>query len=51
MPDQNDNKDIPAGQKFYDNLILLFIIGFIILIVSYTGWGLYEILVQPSLPK
>ena len=51
MSDQNENENIPSGQKFYNNLILLFILGFVIMLVSYTGWGLYEILVQPSLPK
>lgn len=51
MSDQNENGNIPAGQKFYNNLILLFILGFVIMLVSYTGWGLYEILMQPGLPK
>ncbi|MBI5048139.1 MAG: hypothetical protein HZB54_04230 [Deltaproteobacteria bacterium] len=47
MADEN----VPSGQKFYDNLLLLFILGFVILVVSYTGWGLVEILTQPGLPK
>lgn len=49
MADQNEN--IPGGQKFYDNLLLLFILGLLIMLVSYTGWGLYEIFTQPGLPK
>lgn len=49
MPDQNEQ--IPGGQRFYDNLLLLFILGLLITLVSYTGWGLYEIIAQPSLPK
>lgn len=47
MADEN----VPSGQKFYDNLLLLFILGLVILVVSYTGWGLWEIVNQPSLPK
>lgn len=47
----DNDGDIPRGQKFYDNLWLLFIIGLVIMLISYTGWGLYEIVVQPSLPK
>jgi len=46
-----ENEQVPGGQKFYDNLLLLFILGFLIMIISYTGWGLYEIVSQPSLPK
>ena len=49
MAEQDDN--IPAGQKFYDNLGVLFILGFIIMVVFYTGWGLIEIILQPSSPK
>lgn len=49
MADQNEK--IPGGQRFYDNLLLLFILGLLIMLISYTGWGLYEILVQQSLPR
>lgn len=49
MADQNEQ--IPGGQRFYDNLLLLFILGLLIMLVSYTGWGLYEIISQPGLPK
>lgn len=47
MADEN----APSGQKFYDNLLLLFILGLVIMVVSYTGWGLWEIINQPGLPK
>ncbi|MBI5345395.1 MAG: hypothetical protein HZB21_02780 [Deltaproteobacteria bacterium] len=40
----------PSGQRFYDNLVLLVILGFVITLVSYTAWGLWEIWKQPSLP-
>lgn len=49
MADKDD--EISGWQKFYDNLPLLFILGLIIMVVFYTGWGLIEIILQPSSPK
>ena len=46
----NPGENVPAGQKFYNNLILLFLLSNIIMLISYTGWGLYEIITQPTLP-
>lgn len=46
----SDSKDTPSGQRFYDNHVLLFILGLVITLVSYTAWGLWEIWTQPSLP-
>ncbi len=45
-----NTEKVPSGQWFYDNLPLLFIIGFVVLLVSYTGWGLLEVFLQPSRP-
>lgn len=45
-----DDKNVPLGQRLYDNLPLLFILGFLITVVFYTGWGLVEIIYQPTLP-
>ncbi|MDH5506891.1 MAG: hypothetical protein OEZ02_06690 [Anaerolineae bacterium] len=39
-----DNQDVPKGQKFMDNLLLLFILSLLISVVLYNGWGLVEIL-------
>jgi hypothetical protein len=44
--------DIPLGQRLMDNPILLLILGMVIMLVFYTGWGLWEItsLSQAPLP-
>ena len=39
---------VPLGQRFFDNVLLLLAICLIIMLVVFTGWGLWEIL---SLPK
>jgi len=45
------DEKIPLGQWFYNNLLLLFILGLVIMLVSYTGWGLMKVLYQPVLPE
>lgn len=37
------NAEIPLGQRFFDNWPLLMILGIVIMLVIYTGWGLWEI--------
>lgn len=46
----NLSEKTPKGQRFYDNLPLLFILGLAITVVSYTLWGLWEVWSQPTLP-
>ena len=38
---------IPLGQRLYDNWLLLMIAGIVIMVVIYTGWGLFEIATMP----
>jgi hypothetical protein len=38
----------PLGQRLFDNMFLLLTVGVVIMIVVYTGWGLWEIIVMPS---
>ena len=45
-----DNGRVPFGQRFYDNLLLIFVLGFLFMLGSYTIWGLVEIIIQPTLP-
>ena len=40
-------QEIPKGQKFFDNLLWLFILSLVISLVVYNAWGLYEILNTP----
>lgn len=42
--------DVPGGQRFLDNIFLLMALGLIIPIISYTVWGLIEIISVPPLP-
>jgi hypothetical protein len=36
-------EEIPLGQRLYDSPFLLLIAGIVIMVVLYTGWGLWEI--------
>ncbi len=36
-------EEIPWGQRFFDRPFLLLVIGLLIMLVFYTGWGLLEI--------
>lgn len=42
---------IPKMQAFYDDLFLLFLLGVVIPVVSYTVWGLMEIANTPLAPS
>jgi hypothetical protein len=41
-------EQVPLGQRLYDNWLLLLIVGFVIMAVLYTGWGLLEIVSLPQ---
>ncbi|MDH4100086.1 MAG: hypothetical protein OEV28_05875 [Nitrospirota bacterium] len=41
---------IPRMQAFYDDLFLLFLLGVVIPVVSYTVWGMMEIANTPLAP-
>jgi hypothetical protein len=43
-----DPQKIPLGQRFYDNWLLLMVLGIVIMAVIYTGWGLYEVVTMPA---
>jgi hypothetical protein len=43
----HSNEVIPLGQRLFDNWPLLMILGIVIMLVIYTGWGLYEIVNMP----
>ena len=44
---QEDQQEIPKGQKFFDNLLWLFILSLVISLVIYNAWGLLEIMNTP----
>ncbi len=41
---------IPLGQRLFDNVFLLLAAGLLIMLLLYTGWGLWEILSLPVAP-
>ncbi len=43
-------EEVPRIQGFFDNWVLLLILGFVIPVLSYTVWGLVEILMVKPLP-
>lgn len=36
-------EEIPLGQRLFDMPFLLLVAGIVVMVVIYTGWGLYEI--------
>lgn len=41
---------VPLGQRLFDNVFLLLAAGLFIMLLLYTGWGLWEILSLPTAP-
>lgn len=46
-PAHDGGEPVPLGQRLYDNMFLLLILGNIIMLVVFTGWGLWELLTMP----
>ncbi len=40
-------EEVPLGQRLYDNPFLLLVAGVIVMLVFYTGWGIWEIMQVP----
>jgi hypothetical protein len=38
----------PLAQRLFDNWVLLMIAGVAIMLVIYTGWGLWEVATMPK---
>jgi hypothetical protein len=36
-------EEVPLGQRLFDSPFLLLIAGILVMVVLYTGWGLWEI--------
>ena len=39
---------VPLGQRLFDNVFLLLAAGLLIMLLLYTGWGLWEITTLPD---
>jgi hypothetical protein len=38
----------PLGQRLFDNMYLLLALGVLVMLVVFTGWGMWEILSMPK---
>lgn len=38
----------PLLQRLFDNMFLLLVLGIVIMLIVYTGWGMWEILTMPK---
>ncbi len=46
-PPPDASNQVPAGQRLFDNIFLWLVAGIVIMLVIYTGWGLYEVTSLP----
>lgn len=42
------HEPIPLGQRLFDRMFLLLTAGIVIMLVVYTGWGLWELYTMPQ---
>ena len=50
MAKTDEQENVPLGQRLYDRPFLLLIVGILIMVVFYTGWGFWEILTLTPAP-
>jgi hypothetical protein len=43
-PGRGGEEEIPLGQRLFENPFLLLAAGILVMVVLYTGWGLWEIM-------
>lgn len=46
-PPARDEQARPLGQRLFDNIFLLLVVGIAVMAVIYTGWGLFEVATLP----
>lgn len=46
-PHSNEPETPPLMQRLFDNVFLLLVLGIVVMLVVYTGWGMWEILTMP----
>jgi hypothetical protein len=44
----DSGEQVPLGQRLFDNVFLLLGAGLLIMLLFYTGWGLWEITTLPA---
>lgn len=48
--DDAERRDVPLGQRLFDNVFLLLIAGLVVMLAFYTAWGLWEVLTLDRSP-
>ena len=48
--DGDETTNVPLGQRLFDNVFLLMGAGILIMVVLYTGWGLWEVVTLDRSP-
>jgi hypothetical protein len=43
-------EEIPRGQRLFDNVFLLLLLGIVVMVVFYTGWGIWEVMSLSQAP-
>lgn len=46
--DEVDGERVPVGQRLFDNMYLLLVLGVMVMLVVFTAWGLWEIVSMPQ---
>jgi hypothetical protein len=47
-PPAPDPEEIPFLQRLYDSPFILLVLGFVVMLVLFTGWGLWEVMSLPT---
>ena len=47
-PRDGSPPQIPFFQRLYDRPVVLFALGVVIMLVLFTGWGLWEVMTLPT---
>jgi len=40
--------DVPFLQRLYDSPFILMVLGIVIMLIVFTGWGLWEVMSLPT---
>lgn len=47
-PVSDSPSEIPFFQRLYDRPFVLLVIGFAVMLILFTGWGLWEVMSLPT---
>ena len=47
-PAEASDEPVPLGQRLFDNMYLLLVLGVVVMLVVFTAWGMWEIMSMPN---